>query len=142
MKDWEPYIRAGFEVVQDAKSFAPVYLAPDVEAYLVHMFARTIERVDIGEKPIAIQVMEAQQIPRGYLRKPKMRDIGEECLFIDAWEIKSSRWPTREYFKDMGSMAFGMAAVAVDPVDDLLDLVSNHFHAVSSVLRAARDMSR
>jgi len=139
MKHWEPYVRAGWEMVMEAQGASKTYLVPDVEAFLVHTIARTIDRTDVWEEPIAIKMMTAQTKP-GLTKRIELRNVGEEFLFIDAWEFKQRRWPSPNYFKDMGSIAFGMASVATRPIDTTLELVSEHFTTMSHVLRQVRDL--
>jgi hypothetical protein len=141
MKNWQPFIKAGFELVQNAKEFSPVFLEPDIEAYLVHAVARTIERTDIGSKPVAIQLLETQHIPKNK-RKSQLQEIGEECLMMHAWEFKRRRWPSDTYYQDIGSIAYGYAAFITRPPDDLLECVSKNFSIISIVLRHVRDLSR
>jgi hypothetical protein len=137
MQHWQPYVRAGWEIVVEAQGASQTFLEPDVEAFLVHTVARTIDRTNIWDEPIAIKLLTAQSLP-GSKRKPIMRTIGEECLFIDAWGIKQPRWPSPSYFADMGEIAFGIASTSTNPADELLELVSTNFKRMSAVLKQAK----
>ena len=139
MQNWQPYVKAGWELVVEAQGVSQTYLEPDVEAFLVHTVARRFERTDLWEQPIAIKMLSAQNLP-GRQRQPIMRGIGEECLFIDAWEIKQRRWPTLQYFADVGEIAFGMASTSTNPADELLELVSANFKFMSRVLRQVKNL--
>lgn len=141
MQHWQSYVRAGWELVTEAQGISKTYLQSDVEAFLVHTIARTFERTDIWEEPIAIKLMSAQAKP-GLTKRIELRSVGEECLFIDAWEIKQPRWPSPRYFQEMGSIAFGMASIATEPVDEMLELVSTNFGRMSQVLRTARNLAK
>jgi hypothetical protein len=141
MQHWQSYVRAGWEIVTEAQGISKTYLQSDVEAFLVHTIARTFERTDIWEEPIAIKLMSAQTKP-GLTKRIELRSVGEECLFIDAWEIKQRRWPSPRYFQEMGSIAFGMASIATEPVDKMLELVSTNFGRMSQVLRTARNLAK
>lgn len=125
----------------EAQGRSQTYLESDLETFLVHSIARNMENSHIWEKPIAIKMLSAQQLPREQ-RPPLLRTVGEECLFIDAWQIRQPRWPSPQYFQDMGEIAFGMASTASRPPDSLLELVSTNFRTLSRVLRTARDLSR
>lgn len=142
MTDWNPYIRAGWELVTEATSVTPVYLDPEVEHFLVFTIARTIERTDIGRETVAIKILEAQSVPRGKSRQPILRAIGEECLFIDAWEIKKKKWPTNTYYSQMGQIAFLQSALSTRPNNELLEKASNSFGMLSNVLRTVRDLAK
>jgi hypothetical protein len=139
MQNWQPYVRAGWEIVVEAQGASQTFLEPDIEAFLVHTIARTMERTDIWKEPIAIKILSAQALP-GIKRKPIMREIGEECLFIDGWGIKQPRWPNPKYFANMGEIAFGMASTSSNPADELLELVSTNFVRMSSVLKQAKTL--
>jgi hypothetical protein len=125
----------------EAQGKSQTYLESDLEAFLVHSVARNMENTRIWEEPIAIRMLSAQQLPREQ-RQPLLRTVGEECLFIDAWQIRQPRWPSPGYFQDMGEIAFGMASTTTRPPDTLLEMVSTNFRTLSRVLRTARDLSR
>ena len=137
MKNWQPYVKAGWELVCEAQGLSKTFLQPDLEAYLVHTVARTFEKTDIWDQPVAIRLMSAQHQP-GLTKRIELRNIGEECLFIDAWGIKQPRWPSPTYFSDMGEIAFGMASTSTSPADALLELVSTNFKRMSQVLKQAK----
>ena len=141
MQHWQPYVQAGWEIVVEAQGQSNTYLQSDVEAFLVHTIARTFDRTDIWNEPIAIKLLSAQSKP-GLTKRIELRTVGEECLFIDAWEIKQRRWPSARYFQDMGAIAFGMARIATEPADKLLELVGENFGRMSQVLRTARNLAK
>lgn len=139
MEHWQSYVRASWELVVEAQGITQTYLEPDVEAFLVHVMARSFDRTDFWSVPIAIKMLEAKSLPDNK-KKPVLRSVGEECLFIDAWEFKKTRWPDKFYFKQMGSIAFGIASLATRPADELLDMASSQFSNMSQVLRGVRDL--
>lgn len=124
----------------EAEGRSQEYLDTGIESYLVHTMARTFDKSLIWDRPVAITMLEAQSLPRSR-KKEIMQRVGEECLIIDAWEIKQPRWPSPTYFAEMGAIAFGTAAVSTRPPDDLLDAVSNNFRRLSKVLRQVRDLA-
>ncbi|MDB2315635.1 hypothetical protein N9V27_01530 [bacterium] len=142
MKDWNPYIKAGWELVTEATSVTPIYLDPEIEHFLVFTIARTIERNDIGSESVAIKILEARSIPRGRSRQPILRAIGEECLFIDAWDIKKRKWPSMTYYSQMGQIAFMQSSLSTRPNNELLEKASNSFTMLSKVLKSVRDLAK
>ena len=84
MKHWQPYVKAGWEIVMEAQGKSQIFLESDVEAFLVHVIARTIDKTNIWDQPIAIRVLTAQQLS-GKTRALALQTIGEECLFINGW---------------------------------------------------------
>lgn len=139
MKFWAEYVRAGYDVVMEAQGHSRLYLDHDMEAFLVHVVARTFERTDIWNQPIAVKLLTAQQLP-SYQKQTALRELGEECLFIDGWQIKQNLWPGPKYFEDMGKLAFGFASMASRPHDDLLEAAANNFNQASLILRSVRDL--
>lgn len=139
MIHWESYVRASWVLIMEAEGRSQEYLDTGIESYLVHTMARTFDKSLIWGRPVATAMLEAQSLPR-YRKKEIMQRVGEECLFIDAWQIRQRRWPSPTYFADMGAIAFGTAAVSTRPADDLLDAVSNNFSRLSKVLRTVRDL--
>jgi len=140
MKYWQPYVKAGWEIVMEAQGKSHIILDTEVEAFLVHVIAKTMERTNIWEQPISLKILTAQSL-FGTRRANALQDIGEECLFIDGWQIKNSKWPTKQYFADMGEIAFGMASTSTNPANELLEMASNNFKIMSSVLRTARNLN-
>jgi len=141
MKDWNPYIKAGWELVTEATSVTPVYLDPEIEHFLVFTIARTIERSDIGSESVAIKILEARSVPRGRTRQPILRAIGEECLFIDAWDIKKPKWPSNTYYSEMGQIAFMQSSLSTRPNNELLEKASYNFPLLSKVLKTVRNLA-
>lgn len=139
MQHWQPYVRASWELVMEAQGRSQTYLEPDIESFLVHTMARSFDKPNIWDQPVAIKMLTAQQLPKRQ-QQPLLKEVGEECLFIDAWEIKQPRWPNPAYFQHLGSVAFGMASLASIPADALLDLASEQFTTMSRVLRQVRDL--
>ena len=137
MKHWQPYVKAGWEIVMEAQGKSQIFLESDVEAFLVHVIARTLDKPNIWDQPIAIRVLTAQQLS-GKTRAQALQTIGEECLFINGWQIKQERWPTKTYFVEMGEIAFGLASTSTRPADKLLELASDNFQLMSSVLKTAQ----
>jgi hypothetical protein len=129
-------------LVTEATSVTPIYLDPEIEHFLVFTIARTIERNDIGSESVAIKILEARSIPRGRSRQPILRAIGEECLFIDAWDIKKRKWPSMTYYSQMGQIAFMQSSLSTRPNNELLEKASNSFTMLSKVLKSVRDLAK
>lgn len=105
MQYWDEYVRAAYELVMESEGETQVFLRDPVECYVVHLFARNFRRTNIGNHSVAIQMLEAQQ--RGMGRHFEV--IGDECLLIHSFPLKSRYWPTTTYYQDMGEIAYGMA---------------------------------
>lgn len=99
MKYWQEYIRVAYDLVLESEGRTGTFLEDEVEAYLVHLFAKNFNRTDIGEQPIAIQILSSQ----------KYQPIADECLLINSFPLKKQRWPSDTYYIDMGTIAYGLA---------------------------------
>lgn len=112
---WQDYIRAAYDLILESEDQSGIILDNDVEAYVVHMFARNFQRTDIGEQPVAIQILSTTNY----------QPIGDECLLINSYPLKKRRWPSESYYIDMGTVAYGLAK---------LHKMEKHFEDASRVL--------
>lgn len=96
---WQDYVRAAYDLILEGEGHSRTYLDDDVESYIVHLFARNFLRTDIGEQPIAMQILTAKDY----------QPIADECLLINSYPLKKKRWPTETYYIEMGTVAYGLA---------------------------------
>jgi len=133
ISDYRTYLRASYEIVSCAKINVKEELDQTLEAYLVELIARHFKEHSFGEKPVAISMLESSVLP-DYQKKQSMAAIGDECLFIYGFKIKRRRWPSEKYYCDMGKIAYGSAAISVNPEDLLYSHLEYHFELLGSVL--------
>jgi hypothetical protein len=134
MTDWQHYVRASYDIVSHFEKDVKPELDQTLESYLVHFLARNFTNSDVGQKPVAISLMESMQLD-GFRKKQAMAEVGDECLFIYGFEVKKRKWPTDKYYKDMGTMAYGYASIAIRPQDTLYMHLEENFTLMSKVLR-------
>lgn len=96
---WQDYIRAAYDLILEGEGQSSTFLDNEVEVYLVHLFAKNFRRTDIGEQPIATQILASKNY----------QPIGDECLLINSYPLKRRRWPTETYYVEMGTIAYGLA---------------------------------
>ena len=131
MKYWQDYVRSSYEMVLEAEGKSATYLNQDVESYLVHLLARWFDKNDVPpDTPVAILLMTAMQAPREKDRQ--LAKVADVCLFYDSFKIKQRRWPSINYYKDMGTIAYGMAYTASR--DNVYEQLENNFSICSKVL--------
>lgn len=118
---WLEYRRAAYDLIIESEGQTATFLDNEVEAYIVHLFANHFDRTDIGDEPIAIQLMTAMQQNKHY------QPIADECLLINSYPLRRRRWPSETYYRDMGQIAYGMA--------NLVKMEQN-FESASRVLHA------
>ena len=129
MKYWQEYIRSSYELILDAEGKTATYLNEPLEYYLVSLMAKWFDKPNIPpDTPVAIMMLTAMQNPR----KENLSEVADICLFYDSFKIKQTKWPTPEYYKDMGTTAYGMAYVASN--DNLYSQLENSFDMCSRIL--------
>lgn len=122
MKHWEAYVKASYELVMETEQKQALILDHELEAYIVHVIARNFERTDIGSEPIATQIMQAMM----HKDHPQMRKLADECLLIDSYPMRRHSWPSDDYYRQMGVMAYNFVGNNV---------LSNNFQLASKILR-------
>lgn len=131
MKYWQEYVKSSYQLVLDAEGKSKTYLNEDIESYLVRLMAKWFDRSDIPpETPVAILMMTAMQKSKD--RDRHLAEVADVCLFYDSFKIKQRRWPTVDYYKDMGITAYGMAYVAGR--NDVYNQLESNFTLCSRVL--------
>lgn len=118
---WLEYRRVAYDLILEIEGQTSVYLNNEVEAYVVHLFATNFERTDIGETPVAIQMLTAMQTGKDY------QPIADECLLINSFPFRRNKWPSSTYYRDMGQIAYGLAN---------LTIMEKHFDSASHVLHS------
>ena len=117
--NWYEYTRSCYDLVMESEG-ATVILEHEIEAYVVHMMARYFDCPTIGERAMAIVMMEAMQ----NRDREKYLSVGDECLLIYSYPLKKQRWPSATYYRDLGTTAYGMAG----------HIMERHFVPASQVI--------
>jgi len=132
MKYWQEYIRSSYELVLLAEGKSATYLDEELESYLVRLVARWFDKQDIPpDTPVAVMLMTAMNEPTSY-RQVRLAEVAEVCLFYDSFKIKQRRWPSVKYYKDMGTLAYGMASTVNN--DSLYSQLEISFDTCSRIL--------
>jgi hypothetical protein len=137
MTNWETYVKESYSLIKEAEQALSITLEHNVEAYLVHLFAHFMDKPNINTEPVCIKLMASANLPIAQ-RKVLLKDVGDECLLINAMEWNKRRWPSNSYYAEMGQMAYMNRAFAVRPVEDIYDDLSMEFTTVTQVLRKCR----
>lgn len=126
--DWQPYLRASWELVMESEGKSRVYLDHELEAYLVHAMARNFRNTGFPPEIVCLEFTRAKT-------KDDYRHIGDSCLFVDAWDVRRARLVNANYYERLGQVAYSYAAAVSRPVDELFEQVARNFHLLSRVLR-------
>jgi hypothetical protein len=137
MTNWDIYVRESYDIVRRAECELTVNLAHEIEAYVVHLFAYYLDKPLVNTEPICIKLLESNTKPVTQ-RKQILKEVGDECLLINAMEWGKNRWPSDSYYADMGQMAYVNRAFAERPPEDLFDDLAYQFQTATKVLRKCR----
>lgn len=137
MTNWEVYVRESYELVTQAEKSLTVALAHDVEAYVVHLYAYFLDKPQINTEPLGVKLMASSQLPVTQ-RKQVLKEVGDECLLINAMEWNKRRWPSDTYYADLGCAAYMNRAYSQNPIEEVFDNLAVEFNTVSNVLRKCR----
>ena len=137
MTNWETYVKESYSLITEAEVSLSITLDQNVEAYLVHLFAHFMDKPSINTEPICIRMLASAQLPITQ-RKVLLKDIGDECLLINAMEWNKRRWPSDNYYVEMGQSAYMNRAYVVNPIEDIYDNLAISFATVTQVLRKCR----
>lgn len=138
MKYWMDYVKASYEVILYGEGKAGINLDHEIEAFVVHTFARYMENPNIPSDAIAIQLMSSLN-KTGEIRKQHLQKVAEECILIDGLDLNSRRWPSQNYFVDMGKVALGYRAYAERPPELFYEQVAKNMNNISKVLHRIKD---
>lgn len=105
---WQEYVRAAYDLIIESEGKCNIFLEHDVEAYIVHLFAKNFKRTDIGQEAIAIQLLTEMQKPK---KTANYQNIGDECLLINSYPLRKTKWPSENYYRDMGCIAYSLANI-------------------------------
>ena len=132
--DWQPYIKASWEIIMAAEGKTQIVLDEELEAYLVQMMARNFRNKDMPPDIICIELSKARHVQ-------DFRDIGDSCLFVDAWKIRPARLVSNDYYYRIGQVAYGYAAIASRPIDTFFERLSKEFASLSRVLAGVQQLA-
>lgn len=133
MKHFLTYVKHSYEVIIETESRTNVNLEHEIEAFVVHTFAKYMEQPNIPTDAIALKMLKTVS-EIGDQRKQHFQQIAEECLLIDSFKLNSRRWPTNNYFKDMGILALEHRAYSERPPDLMYERIANEFEKMSYIL--------
>lgn len=114
MKHWQEYVKHSYDLILEAEGRSSVNLPHDVEAWMVHAFARWMEQPRILDEPVAIKFMTIMQT-QGTERQHGFERVAEECMLVDGLRFNYHRWPSEFYYRDMSMMALEYRAYSERP---------------------------
>ncbi len=128
---WQPYIRASWEIVMECENRSQLFLDEELEAYLVYMVARNFRNHRMPPDVLCLEFSRART-------QDDFRQIGDSCLFVDAWDVSRARLVSPDYYEKLGQAAYGYAAAVTRPIDELFNRIAREFGLLSRVLRGVK----
>jgi len=137
MTNWEVYVKESYELIKEAEQALTIELEHTVEAYLVHLFAHYLDKPTINTEPLGIKLLASVTLP-ALQRKEVLKAVGDECLLINSMEWGKRRWPSCNYYSDLGQNAYLTRAFMARPSEDLFDNLAIQFETATKILRKCR----
>jgi hypothetical protein len=137
MKHFLTYVKYSYELILEAEVKTNINLEHEVEAFLVHTFAKYMEQPHIPTDAIAIKMLNAAN-ETGEIRKHHLQEIAQECMLIDGLELNSRRWPSKEYYIDMGRLALEQRAWINRPPELFYERLAYDFKNISKILHEVK----
>ena len=137
MSHWETYVRESYELIKEAEQQLTINLKHEVEAYVVHVFAHFLDKPQINTEPLGVKLLASNMLSVTQ-RKQVLKDVADECLLINAMEWNKRRWPSDNYYQELGQTAYVNRAFIVRPPEDIFDDMALEFNTATRILRKLR----
>ena len=137
MNNWDFYVKESYELIKRAENELTVNLPHEIEAYLVHLFAHYLDKPLVNTEPLGVKLMSSSMLPASQ-RKHILKEVGDKCLLINAMEWGKPRWPSSNYYADLGTTAYMSRAYIMRPPEDVFDDLAYEFQNATKILRKCR----
>jgi hypothetical protein len=137
MTNWEVYVKESYQLIKEAEQALTVNLEHNVEAYLVHLFAHFLDKPNVNSEPLGVKLLSAAVLPVAQ-RKHLLKSVGDECLLINAMEWNKRRWPSDNYYAEIGCTAYMTRAYVQHPIEEVFDNLAVEFNTATKILRKCR----
>lgn len=135
--DWMKYVEASYDLVKEAEAKINLTVDVQAEAFVVHTFAKYMAKPEIPTDAIAIKMLSAMG-ESGKTRRDQLQEIAEECLLIDGLRLNCRRWPSHNYYTEMGQMALGYRAWSQRPPELIYDRFAYLFPKLTLIVGQLR----
>lgn len=137
MNNWDVYVKESYELIKRAECELTITLEHNLEAYLVHLFAHYLDKPNVNTEPLGVKLLASNMLPVSQ-RKTVLKEVGDECLLINSMEWGKGRWPSNNYYTDLGQTAYMSRAYIVRPPEGLFDDLAYDFETATKILRKCR----
>lgn len=137
MKYWSEYVKHSYQIILEAEDRATISLPHEVEAWVVHAFARWMEQPNILDEPIAIKMMAVMN-QQGTNRIQGLERLAEESMLVDGLKLNHRRWPSESYYRDMSMLALEYRAYSERPPELFYSELAKVYTSMVKVLEHCR----
>lgn len=138
MTNWENYVKESYTLIKRAENELCISLEHNLEAYIVHVFAHFLDKPNVNTEPLGIKLMASNMLPVPS-RKAILKEVGDECLIINAMGWGKRKWPHDDYYAELGQTAYLNRAFVVRPADALFDNLALNFSTATNIIRKCRN---
>jgi hypothetical protein len=127
------YVKHAYDVILEGEYKAGVTLDHDTEAYVVHLWAKYLDNPLLNKDPISIKLLSGMNLPKQQ-KKSKLKEVADECLLINGLNLGQNRWPSKNYYVDMGRLAYSNVAYVDRPPELFYENLAENFITISKVI--------
>jgi len=131
------YVKHAYEIVLEGEYKAGITLDHETEAYVVQLMARYIDRPELNKEPVATKMLSGLQMPADK-KRAVLKNVADECLLINGLELGRTKWPTENYYIDMGRLAYSNVAYIERPPEMFYEDLAKKFTIISKVIRKTK----
>lgn len=128
------YVKHAYDVVLEGESKAGVTLDHDTEAYVVHLWAKYLDQPYINKEPVSIKMLSGMSLP-SQKKKDVLKEVADECLLINGLSLGERNWPSKNYYIDMGRIAYSNVAYCERPPELFYENLANKFTIISTIIK-------
>lgn len=128
------------EVIHEAEQACSVALKEEIEAYLVFLLMRYINKPEFVKQIIASEFLQSLELS-SIQREVALREVGDKCLLFAGLfpSIAKKRLVRQSYFVKLGQAAY----IGVSKKNnDLYDHLSNQFVSLMDILQSIRQYTK
>lgn len=129
-------------LVIEAEAASHIHLNEDLQSYLVFLLMRYLNRVDLLDKPLALDFLESVH-EHGQHQQSHLRELGDKCLIVSGFfpGLAKRRLVQVKYFVRLGQGAYSTLSYLTDKSHRLLYReLSRDFVSLMDILMTMREL--
>jgi hypothetical protein len=128
------------DIIHEAEAACTVSLKEEVEAYLVYLLVRYVDKPEMVKQVIASEFMEGLKYSP-HKRAQAMQDVGDKCLLFSGLfpQMAEKRLVKISYFVNIGQSAYETLSKTHT---DVYGLLARQFVSLMDILQAIRRYSK